>query len=501
MANSATYDYNRQNLPTQVGFEGKKPGVTLGKIDPSKPRKPRGAAAMTEKQKYEKMWTVADYRKVAPGELAANTFLTVAKPESEAEITDFGAGTGRGGLMLWALGKLNVTMLDFASNCLDEDLVTATEKFPNQIRFREHDLTQPVGKTTRYGYCTDVMEHIPPEDIDTVLRNILDAAQSVFFRISTEPDVMGERYLKTPLHLSVHNYAWWAKKFIEHGCTILHSEDLGGAVDFYVTGWTSKLPTNIPINTSEDQILSNITENAKWPCNHIRAHQIQENEEIQILCGGPSLNDFEDEIVDNWKGGMKTITVNGAYNWAQERGISNVNQCMIDARPFNKRFCEPPRSDCYYFIASQCDPSVFEMLPHDRTFFWHATGSAKAVDVVDEHYPEYIIPGGGSTVTLRTICLMRILGFRKMHIYGFDSCCVDGEHHAYSQPENDYKVRNIPLTVGGRTFDCQPWMVYQAEDFVDMVKTIGDEFELDVKGDGLIAHILKTGAEMPATED
>ena len=274
-----------------LGFEGKKPGVTLGEIDPNQPRKPRGAAAMTEKQKYEKMWTVEDYRKVSPGELAANTFLSIAKPERDAEITDFGAGTGRGGLMLWAMGKLNVTMLDFASNCLDSDLVTATEKFPDQIRFKEHDLTEPVETVTRYGYCTDVMEHIPENDVDKVLNNILNAAQSVFFRISTTPDVMGPKYLKTHLHLTVHDYSWWAKKFIEHGCTILHSEDLGGAVDFYVTGWSSKLPKNIKINTSEEKILSNIRENAKFPCNHIKAHMLQDVE-IQILCGGPSLNDF-----------------------------------------------------------------------------------------------------------------------------------------------------------------------------------------------------------------
>lgn len=495
---------------TKVGIAGETPATKIKPIDPSQPRKPKGAAALTEKQKYEKMWTVDEYRKVSPGELAANTFLSVAKPKAGDTVIDFGAGTGRGGLMLWAMGKMNVTMLDFASNCLDDDLVTATQKFPHQIRFEQHDLTElytppidpdgSLGLATRYGYCTDVMEHIPTEDVDKVLHNILDAAQSVFFRISTTPDVMGPRYLKTHLHLTVKDYAWWAKKFIEHDCTILHSEDLGDAVDFYVTGWSSTLPKNIKLNTSQDIILKNIKENSKFPCNHIRAHQIQEDAEIQILCGGPSLNDFEDEIKKNWKGGMKTITVNGTYNWAQERGITNVNQCMIDARPFNKRFCEPPRDDCYYFIASQCDPEVFEMLPHDRTFFWHCTSSPEAVDAVEENYSEYLIAGGGSTVMLRTIVLMRILGFKKMHVYGMDSCNVDGEHHAYSQPENDFKVKNIPVTVGERVFDCQPWMVYQAYDLVEMIKTLGDEFMLDVKGDGLIAHILKTGANMPYVE-
>ncbi len=484
----------------QLGFAGKTPGVEIGKIDPTKPRVIK---TLTEKEKYTKMWTVDEYRKVAPGELAANTFMSIAKPKAGDTVTDFGAGTGRGGLMLWVMGKMNVTMLDFAANCLDDDLVTATQKFPDQIRFVEHDLMdpiEPIDEATRYGYCTDVMEHIPTEDVNKVLHNILNGAMSIFFRISTNLDVMGPKYLRQHLHLTVKDYSWWAKKFIEHDCTILHSENLENAVDFYVTGWKSKLPQNIKLNTSPEKILSNIKENAKFPCKHLRAHMIQEDAEIQILCGGPSLNDFTDEIVDNWKGGMKTITVNGTYNWAQEHGITNVNQCMIDARPFNKRFCEPPRDDCYYFIASQCDPVVFEMLPHDRTFFWHCTSSPEAIDAVEENYPEYIITGGGCTVALRTITLMRTLGFKKMHIYGMDSCVVDGSHHAYSQPENNYKIRNIPVTIGDRVFDCQPWMAYQAYDLVEMVKTIGDEFMLDIKGDGLIAHIFKTGANMPYIE-
>lgn len=484
--------------PAKLGFQGKAPSVKIGKKDPTKPRVER---VWTEKEKYEKMWTVDDYRKVSFGEMAAQTFFSLAHPNAGDAVTDFGAGTGRGGLMLWAMGRMNVTMLDFASNALDDDLVTACRKFPDKIRFAEHDLTQPMGTHTRYGYCTDVMEHIPTEDVDKVLVNILDAAQSVFFRISTVPDHFGPRSLGQPLHLTVKPYSWWAKKFIELDCTILHSEDLGNAVDFYVTGWASKLPQNIKVNTSEEKILSNIKENSKFPCKHVRPHAVQEDTEIQILCGGPSLNDFEDEIIENWKNGMKTVTVNGTYKWALDRGITNVNQCVIDARPFNNRFCEPPRDDCFYFIASQCDPSLFEMLPHDRTFFWHCTSSPEAIDIVDENYPEYVIAGGGSTVVLRAISLMRVLGFKLMHMYGLDSCCVDEEHHAYSQPENDYKARNIPVTVEGRTFSCQPWMAYQAYDLVEMVKHLGDEFKLNVRGDGLIAHILNTGAEMPAIEE
>jgi len=174
---------------------------------------------------------------------------------------------------------------------------------------------------------------------------------------------------------------------------------------------------------------------------------------------------------------------------------------MIDARPFNKRFVEPVRDDCLYFISTQCDPSVFEILPKDRTFYWHCTASEEALKVIDECYPEYIICGGGSTVVLRAILLMRVLGFKKQILYGMDSCLVDRSHHAYEQKENDGQPCIVPMSVGNRMFDCHPWMAYQAQEFISMVKALGDEFMLDVKGDGLIAHILKTGANLPDLEE
>jgi hypothetical protein len=59
------------------------------------------------------------------------------------------------------------------------------------IAFVEHDLTKPLDLRATYGFCTDVLEHIPTEDVDKVLDNCLSACQNVFFQIATVDDVMG----------------------------------------------------------------------------------------------------------------------------------------------------------------------------------------------------------------------------------------------------------------------------------------------------------------------
>ena len=489
----------------RVGLGGEVPNTKITPIDPLKPKVERGIDTLSYQQLYEKMWTVDEYREVSPGELAGNTFLAVAKPERNSKVIDFGCGTGRGSFYLTFMGGMRATMLDFASNCLDEDVQNAMRNYPDKFEFIQHDLTLPAPSSAAYGYCTDVMEHIPEEDVDAVLYNILSSARQVFFRISTSLDVMGPRFVKKHLHVTVQDYAWWAAKFIEHGCSILHSEDLGGAVDFYVTAWKQKLP-DMEVNTTQDQILENIKENAKWGCKHVRAHQVQEDAEIMLLCGGPSLNDYKDEIIQKHKDGVKIVTVNGAYKWCQDNGLHAVNQCMLDSRPFNKRFVEPARDDCFYFVGSGADPSVFEGLPPERTFYWHVYPYKDAMKIIAEDYPEHVMCVGGSTVALRAIVLMRILGFKNQTIYGMDSCLMDGEHHAYEQPENSGDpstiVVNIETDDGAcRPFICQPWMALQAFEFIRMMEYAKDEFSLTVKGNGLISYILETGARLPELQE
>ena len=463
-----------------------------------------------EQDIYQMLWQRDEYRAVAPGELIANEFLVQAKPAPGSTCIDFGCGTGRGALNLALFGGLNVTMLDFTTNCLDADILPCLETQAHAFRFQQADITKDIPVSAQYGYCTDVMEHIRPEDVDRTLDNILRAAQHVFFQISMEDDVCGA-LVGHPLHLSVHPFSWWLKKFQDRECMIHWSKDCGSHALFYVSAWVNAadiVKVGI-LNISEDVVKENVRTNIREGWRQVQPYETNDFEAM-IVGGGPSLAHQLDKIRELRQNGVKLITLNGAYNWALDNGLEPSATVVVDARAFNARFTHHERdvelaSQTKYLIASQCDPSVLAGLPKDRTLLWHTTAETIR-DVLDEEYGEdgiwYGIPGG-STVLLRAIPLMRMLGYRKFHLFGCDSCAmtVDGKpaHHAYSQAENDNEFL-MPVTVGSQMFSCTTWHTSQAQEFMDLIAVFGDEIELEVYGEGLLAYILKHAADLADKE-
>jgi hypothetical protein len=60
------------------------------------------------------------------------------------------------------------------------------------------------------------MEHVPEDQVDAVLRNILAASSKVYFQISTVADQFGAM-IGGHLHLSVNPAVWWHTKFYDLG--------------------------------------------------------------------------------------------------------------------------------------------------------------------------------------------------------------------------------------------------------------------------------------------
>lgn len=256
-------------------------------------------------------------------------------------------------------------------------------------------------------------------------------------------------------------------------------------------------------NTPDDIIMEQVRLNIRRGLPQVQPHTPNPNTAI-LVCGGPSLKDSERDLVQaGWAGG-KVVALNGAYQWCIDRNIKPAAAVMLDAREFNARFIETPVEGCKYLLASQCHPRAFDLCRDRETYIWHACSAGEPeLEMLKAYYFERMFPVTlGTTIGLRAISVMRMLGFTSMEVFGLDSCWLGDEHHSYAQPENNHDGRvAVWLRPQGRDdkaqrFICAPWHIKQADDFLGLIKERGDLFQLNVHGPGLIASMLRTGAEI-----
>lgn len=180
---------------------------------------------MSEEDKYTLMWAQPEYRVHSPGARIASLFIDIAKPKGK--VIDFGCGSGKGSIKLHHAG-LDVLCIDFAGNSRDE----SAEFLP----FFKHDLREkfPDFIFANYGFCTDVMEHLPTDDVESVINNIMGCVDKCFFQISTISDTMGA-IIGQELHLTIRPHSWWNELFIRNGYSVEWEQEQDIAALFLIT--------------------------------------------------------------------------------------------------------------------------------------------------------------------------------------------------------------------------------------------------------------------------
>lgn len=170
----------------------------------------------TERATYEDVWSSVDgYAEHAPGEHWLPVFLDmVGKPKHGTTALDAGTGSGKGALALKAAG-FDVTLCDVTDAGLVEDAKALP--FVEACLWREIPKALPMRYAYDYVYCTDVLEHIPPEFTMLVIDQLLQVAKrGVFLSISLVPDQFGV-WVGKSLHQTVRPFVWWRDHLAELG--------------------------------------------------------------------------------------------------------------------------------------------------------------------------------------------------------------------------------------------------------------------------------------------
>jgi hypothetical protein len=249
------------------------------------------------------------------------------------------------------------------------------------------------------------------------------------------------------------------------------------------------------VNFTPEVLERNITAAAKRNPRYF-SREIPRHEPLVIVGNGPSLRHEIHDIKKRQQQGAKLICVNGAHDWLIERDVIPWAAAFMDVDPLVADFVRSPRHDIVYFVASQCDPVVFDALDGCDVVVWHCWEGMGEESVVRREMdargiPWALIPGGPS-VGLRCINLGAIMGWRELHVYALD-CCFEGRRQHTNQQGSEYD-KHLIVHVNGREFQTAVGLVRQARAFEGYVNEWNDCFpgvDLWLHGGGLITAMMQ----------
>ena len=164
---------------------------------------------------------------------------------------------------------------------------------------------------------------------------------------------------------------------------------------------------------------------------------------LAIVGSGPSLSDHIDELRD-WPG--EVWAVNGAYDFLLSVGLIADGMVAIDPLPGMAEYLQNPQPETCFYIASTCDPSVFDVLEGHNVQIWHGATEDNSVYPADAR-PVY----GGTTVVTRAPFLALMLGWRDITLFGVDSSYSEAGPYCYQWGtyKEDIKEPTLPIMING----------------------------------------------------
>lgn len=236
--------------------------------------------------------------------------------------------------------------------------------------------------------------------------------------------------------------------------------------------------------------------------------QVDAHDGEAVLCGaGPSLAENLEKIRELKAQGHMVCAIKSAHDFLIEHGIRPDMALAVDPQQKIADLYRKPGYGIRYFMATQCHPDVFDALKGYKVITWNVFTKA-----VHEYWMKRLkkknkigslfFVNGGSTSGLRAIGLVWVMGYRKFHLFGYDSCLKtpEGDFTLEQMADADLKIGGVKnkkeimvVDADERRFYCDPAMALQANEFLPQTEHMKD-IRVKAYGNGLIPWIVERAA-------
>lgn len=223
------------------------------------------------------------------------------------------------------------------------------------------------------------------------------------------------------------------------------------------------IPVNLVCNTPDEVLIANVLANSALAREWVST--VPAHDGVALICGsGPSLEDDINVIraMEIAGSGGTIFAMNGAAAFLARHGIHPHYQVIADAREQTGDLIGPA---CNHIFANQVHPSLFDRCPNAKLLH------VKTHESMDEFYeliaefgkPQLVVGSSGSVGNV-SLSLAYAMGFRNIHVFGFDSSFRGDAGHAFSQPMN-ISEPVCKVEYAGKTYQCTFTMKSQADVF------------------------------------
>lgn len=233
-------------------------------------------------------------------------------------------------------------------------------------------------------------------------------------------------------------------------------------------------PVRTKCKFSEKEMLTNLEANLVHQIPTIESIRDTYSGPIVVVGGGPSVDGQIERIRAEVEAGAKLMVIERMYPWCTTHGFKADFVVSLDASEGIEAGFTHLQDDTIHLMVATNNPKVFPLLNGHKKYIWSgAAGShPEAVPIWQKNgYTRVTIVNTGGSVTLGSMFLALVLGFRDVHLFGFD-CMVPDREHTYATGIAGESVNRSYATFeveGQSLLSCNSFLSF-AQQFFSMVE-------------------------------